>query len=86
MVDLLHGLSMNLSNILCWNVRGLNSKARQDVVRTLVSSSRVDVVCIQETKIEELSRGIILAALGADLTHFVDLPSVGASGGILVAW
>ena len=44
------------------------------------------MVCIQETKIEKLSRGTILAALGSDFTHFVELPSVGASGGILVAW
>lgn len=77
---------MNPSNILCWNVRGLNSKARQDGVHTLVTSSRVDVVCIQETKMTEISRGTILSTLGSDFTHFVELPAVGASGGILVAW
>lgn len=77
---------MNPSNILCWNVRGLNSKARQDAVRNLVTSSHVDVVCIQETKMTKISRGAILSTLGSDFTHFVELPSVGASGGILVAW
>ena len=72
---------MNPSKLLCWNVRGLNSKARQDTVRTLVNSSRVDVVCIQETKMATVSRSTILSTLGSDFAHFVELPSVGASGG-----
>ena len=77
---------MNPSNILCWNVRGLNSRARQDSVRTLINSMKVDVVCLQETKMSEISHGSILTSLGSDFSYFVDLPSVGASGGILVAW
>lgn len=77
---------MNPSKLLCWNVRGLNSKARQDTIRTLVNSSRVNVVCIQETKMAVVSCSTILSILGSDFTHFVELPSVGTSGGILVAW
>jgi exonuclease III len=41
---------MDPKKILIWNVRGLNSSSRQDVVRTLVEASRVDIVCLQETK------------------------------------
>jgi len=41
---------MNPGNILCRNVRGLNSRARQDSVRTLVSSAKIDIVCLQEKK------------------------------------
>ena len=77
---------MNPSNILCWNVRGLNSRARQDSVRTLVYSSRADIVCIQETKMSGMSRGSLLSFLGSDFSNFADLPTVGASGGILIAW
>ena len=74
------------SNILCWNVRGLNSRARQDEVHTLVNSSRVDVVCLQETKMAAVSRGTLLSMLGSDFSYFIELPSIGASGGILIAW
>jgi len=74
------------SNILCWNVRGLNSQARQDEVHTLVNSSRVDVVCLQETKMAAVSRGTLLSMLGSDFSYFIELPSIGASGGILIAW
>jgi len=77
---------MNPSNILCWNVRGLNSRARQDAMRTLVNSSRVDFVCLQETKMPVISQGVILSMLGSVFSHWVVLPAVGASGGILLAW
>lgn len=77
---------MDPSNILVWNVRGLNSSARQDSVRTILESTRCDIVCLQETKMPAISRRVLLSALGADFTGYIDLPSVGASGGILVAW
>jgi len=67
-------------------VRGLNSKARQDTVRTLVNSGRFEVVCLQETKMAGISRGCILSLLGSEFSHWIELPAVGASGGILVAW
>jgi len=77
---------MNPAKILCWNVRGLNSRARQDTVRTLITSCQVDVVCLQETKMPGISRGCILSLLGSDFPHWLELPAIGASGGILVAW
>ena len=77
---------MNPSKILCWNERGLNSKARQDSMRTLFNTGRIEVVCLQETKMSGISRGCILSMLGSDFTHWVELPAAGASGGILVAW
>jgi hypothetical protein len=33
-----------------------------------------------------ISRGSILSILGSDFPHFVELPAVGTSGGILIAW
>jgi len=77
---------MDPEKILIWNVRGLNSISRQDSVRSFVDSSWSDIVCIQETKITELSRRIILSALGSDFSDFTFAPSIGASGGILIAW
>jgi exonuclease III len=60
---------------------------RHDVVRTLVDSARFDVVCLQETKMVDVSRFLLLRMLGPAFDNFIFLPSVGASGGILlVAW
>jgi exonuclease III len=67
-------------------VRGLNSSVRQDSVKELVDSSQVDVVCVQETKMQSISTRSILSMLGAEFSNYVYLPSMGASGGILITW
>jgi exonuclease III len=77
---------MDPKKVLFWNVRDLNSSARQDSVRTLVDASRVDIVCIQETKKYVVTRRTILSSLGSEFSNFFERPFVGASGGILVAW
>jgi exonuclease III len=77
---------MDPTKLLIWNVRGLNSSVRQDSVKELVDSSQVDVVCLQETKMQIITRRTILSMLRADFSDYVYLPSVGASGGILIAW
>lgn len=77
---------MDPTKILIWNVRGLNSTARQDSVCSLVSSSGADIICIQETKITDISPRVMLSTFGSDFTSFVSVPSIGASGGILVVW
>jgi exonuclease III len=77
---------MDPSNILFWNVRGLNGAACQDVVRNLVAASKIDVVCLQETKMEDISRITLIRTLSQSFSNFRFLPSVGASSGILVAW
>lgn len=77
---------MDPEKILIWNVRGLNSAARQDSLRTIVDASRADILCIQETKISAMSNRVLLSALGSDFSEFSAVPAVGASGGVLVAW
>lgn len=44
-----------VKNILVWNVRGLNMRARRDVVREFVLKERVSLLCLLETKIDVLS-------------------------------
>jgi exonuclease III len=77
---------MDPFSILFWNVGGLNGTAQQDVVRNMVVSSKIDVVCLQETKVEEISRIDMIRLLGPDFDGFIFLLSVGSAGGILKAW
>lgn len=77
---------MEVSNILVWNVQGLNKKSHRDSVRELIASTRPDIVCLQETKIQSLSTRILLSTLGAELDHHVALPAQGTRGGVLIAW
>jgi exonuclease III len=75
-----------VTKILVWNVRGLNSSSRQDVVRTLLQVSRSDIVCFQETKMSVVPQRVLLSMFGSDFSSFIELPANGSSGGIVVAW
>jgi exonuclease III len=77
---------MDISKLLIWNVRGLNNKSRRDSVRSLIDSVKPEVVCLQETKKENISMWTVMSTLGADFDEFVFLPADGSRGGILVAW
>lgn len=69
--------AMDISNILIWNVRGLNRKSRRDSVRALIAAANPQLVCLQETKVQSMSQRILLSTLGADLDHHVELPAQG---------
>ena len=72
--------------ILCWNVRGLNSDARQRDVRAKIEESQCSIVCLQETKCAYFDIRKIRSFCPRRFDTFVFAPSVGASGGILVVW
>ena len=73
-------------NVLCWNVRGLNSEARQRDLRAKIEESRCFIICLQETKCESFDIRTIRSFCPRRFDQFVFSPSVGASGGILVVW
>lgn len=77
---------MDISNVLVWNVRGLNQKARRDAVRALISVVCPDIVCLQETKVHVMTTQILLSTLGVELDQHVALPTTGTRGGVVIAW
>jgi exonuclease III len=48
---------MDPTKILSWNVRSLNSASRQSFVRTCIDAYGADVICLQETKMQEINKG-----------------------------
>ena len=49
---------MNL-RIVSWNVRGLNELDKRLQVRNLICKWKADFVCLQETKMEFINRGVV---------------------------
>ena len=76
---------MDSFNILSWNVRGLKSKARRDVVRSLVSDANASVVFLQETKLSSVSPNLISEICGTAFSSYSFLPAYGTRGGVIVA-
>lgn len=72
-------------NVLIWNVRGLNMRARRSVVREFMLQERVSVLCLVETKVTVLSPAMANELMGMSFDYAL-LLAEGASGGILVGW
>ena len=72
--------------VLCWNVRGINSERKWDAVRNKITLSNCDIVCLQEMKKDDFDLAFIKKICPTAFDAFDFLPSVGASGGILVTW
>jgi len=77
---------MNPSSILIWNVQGLNQRDRRNSVREVILSSNADIVCLQETKVANMSQHLFLSVFGSVYDNFIALPANGTRGGVLIAW
>ena len=73
-------------NVLCWNVRGLNSAARQRAVREKIEESQCSIICLQETKCPSIDANFVRSWCPRRFDQFAYVPSMGASGGLITVW
>jgi hypothetical protein len=72
--------------ILSWNVRGLNEGRKRLKIRNLLSKWKVDIVCLQETKLKMVSNQLVQSLWRCPYKEWCHVDSCGASGGILLMW
>jgi mannosylglycoprotein endo-beta-mannosidase len=72
--------------ILCWNIRGINSESKWDAIRSKVTESKCDIICLQETKREFFDSQYIRNFCPPSFDSFEFIPSLGASGGSIILW
>lgn len=68
-----------------WNVCGLNLPARRETVLRMLHDHKPALVCLQETKLDNIDQRLASEFLGSRLS-FEYLPAAGTQGGILIAW
>jgi exonuclease III len=73
-------------SILCWNIRGLNGRDKHLALRNAITSSGCSVICLQETKKMHFDKAFIKQCCPSIFDEFVYVPSVGASGGLIIIW
>ena len=84
-------------NCLVWNVQGLNSRARRNVVHELVDQESISLLSLQETKLEICLLDPVREICGASFAYFFQSasntsfayffqPASNTCGGILLAW
>jgi exonuclease III len=79
------GVVNGSENILVWNARGLNARARRDALREFIVSENFSLLCIQETKFNVISAYDVMPLAGAGFDYDYQ-PTVDTRGGILVTW
>jgi exonuclease III len=79
--------SINMDwNVFCWNVRGLNDKDKRLAVFNKIDECHCSIVCLQETKCQYFDHSFIRSFCPKRFDQFAFVPSVGASGGVIVLW
>ncbi|XP_040986403.1 uncharacterized protein LOC121234516 [Juglans microcarpa x Juglans regia] len=72
--------------ILSWNVRGLNDSNKCLRIKSLLRMWKVDIVCLQETKLRIIDQRLIRSLWGCSYVGWSYLASEGASDGVLLMW
>lgn len=73
-------------NILSWNIRGVNDPDRRATVNETISASSCQIVCLQESKLENIDCYTAAFLGGQRLKRFAQRPASGTRGGILLLW
>ncbi|KAK9938261.1 hypothetical protein M0R45_015011 [Rubus argutus] len=72
--------------IVTWNVRGLGSRRKRSMVKSLLVGCGADIIILQETKKPEIDARLVSSIWGARFKDWVSIPAVGSSGGIVIIW
>ena len=72
--------------ILSWNVRGVNDRNKRKLIKALIRSQKVDLVCLQETKMIEMSLGVVRSLGVRRYLGWGALNARGAIGEVVVFW
>lgn len=73
-------------NVICWNVRGLNTLARRTTVHETLTSTTCHLANLQETKLSNVDQTLAYYLGGYNLCNFAQKPTTGMRGRILLLW
>jgi exonuclease III len=69
-----------------WNVRGLGDDSKNETIYKAIDDAKADIICLQETKLAQITVFKARKFLPPKFTDFLYHPSDGASAGLLIAW
>ena len=70
--------------ILSWNVRGVNDPDKRRVIKSFLISNRVDLVCLKETKVQQMNNFMARSLGVGRFLNWRALNAEGSAGGILL--
>ena len=76
---------MNIK-ILSWNVKGVNDSSKRKLIKSVVRKQKVDLFCIQETKMQVMSKRVVISLGPRRFLDWRALNAMGSAGGVLICW
>ena len=70
--------------IVSWNVRGANDRDKRLIIKSFLNSQKVELVCLQETKIQKLDLGLVCSLRGGRFSQCGAVDALGFVSGILL--
>jgi len=70
--------------LLSWNVRGLNNRDKRVLLENVLRGWNCDLICLQETKLEDVELSDIRSIWGNQHVGFSVLKAIGPRGGVVV--
>lgn len=72
--------------VISFNIRGLVSRVKKEELHSLIRKHQIDICCIQETKMENLTELNCREIWGSNNVGWAHRESVGRAGGIAILW
>ena len=67
-------------------MRGANDVNKRRIIKSVVRKQKVDLFCIQETKIQLMTDGVVKSLGVGRFLDWRTIEAVGAAGGVLICW
>jgi len=74
-----------MMKIVTWNIRGINGRSKQRILRDCIMAEKPDILLLQETKCKGAEAASIFQRIWRDCI-FITTDSIGASGGLAILW
>ena len=67
-------------------MRGANESTKRKVIKSVIRKQKVDLFCIQETKVQVMSDRVVSSLGSGRFLDWKALDACGSAGGILICW
>ena len=67
-------------------MRGVNDNSKRKLIKSVVRKQKVNSLCIQETKMQVMSEGVVRSLGSGRFLNWRALNAIGSVGGVLICW
>ena len=67
-------------------MRGVNDRSKRKVIKSVIKNQKVDLLCIQETKMQVMSEGVVRSLGSGRFLDWKALNAIRSAMSVLICW